>query len=293
MTVYDYQPFYGGALHDPSTSGGQVSRIDLYASPDRTGTVVATAGPAIRLRASAYRFTLPDSLPDGRYWCTVTFTPGKDLPPVTDRTVKVDFPLDAGLLASAEQIADKLGVPLPLTPQQREDFRDAIADAQSDVVGYLGRPLLPQPRTLSAVRPVYGYDLYDARAWPVHDLDDVVTVVSYKETEDGAYDVQLLIGLNAAAEKPIVRYIVAHAVEGIRNRPAASPNSGSGAGRRVTSVSAEGQSISYDSAPVAGQAGALPALDSLSGYRKFTIRPLPTVAASPWPYGRGRRYSRW
>ncbi|MFD9248386.1 hypothetical protein [Streptomyces bottropensis] len=292
MTVYDYTPVYGGSAHDPGTSGGQVTRIDLYSSPERSGIPAATAGPAVRLRATAYRFTLPD-LSDGRYWCTVTFTPGKDLPPVTDRTIKVDFPLGAGLLASPEQIADKLGVPLPLTAQQREDFRDAISDAQSDVVGYLGRPLIPQPRTLTDVQPVYGYDLYDPRAWPVHDLDDVVTVVSYKETQDGAYDVQLLVGLNAAAEQPIVRYVIAHAVEGIRNNPAAGPDTGSGEGRRVTSVSAEGQSISYDSAPAAGQAGALPALDSLSGFRKLVVRPLPVVAASPWPYGRGRRYSRW
>jgi hypothetical protein len=288
VTVYEYMPVYGGSAYDPGTSGGQVTRIDLYSSPERSGTPAATAGPAVRLRATAYRFTMPD-LPDGRYWCTVTFTPGKDIPAVADRTVKVDYPLGTGLLASPEQIADKLGVPLPLTAQQREAFRDAIADAQSDVAGYLGRPLVPRPRTLTAVQPFYGFDLNDPRSWPVPDMDDAVHVVSYKETADGAYDVRLLVGLNAAAERPIVRYIVAHAVETIRN----SPDSGSGGGRRVTSVSAEGQSISYDSAPVAGQAGALPALDSLAGYRKLVYRPIPVVAASPWPYGHGRRYRRW
>ncbi|MBV1940761.1 hypothetical protein KUF83_29960 [Streptomyces sp. BV286] len=296
MTVYDYQPVHGGALHDPGASGGQATQISLYASAERTGTPVATAGPAVRLRATAYRFTLPDGLPEGRYWCTVTFIPGKDQPPVTDRTVKMDFPLGTGLLASAEQIADKLGVPLPLTASQRESYRDAIADAQSDVAGYLGRPLLPQPRTLTDVKPLYGYDLYDPRAWPVHELDDVVTVTSYSDNADGedTYDVQLMVGLNAAAERPIVRYVIAHAAEGIRNSPTQPPGSTStDRGRRVSSVSAEGQSVSFESAPVAGQAGALPALDSLAGYRKLVIRPLPVVAAAPWPYGRGRRYSRW
>lgn len=290
MTVYDYMPVYGGAAFDPGTSGGEVTRIDLYSSPERSGTPAATAGPAVRLRATAYRFTLPD-LPDGRYWCTVTFVPGKDLPAVTDRTVKVDLPLGTGLLASPEQIADKLKVPLPLTAQQREDFRDAIADAQSDVAGYLMQPLLLQPRTLAAVHPLYGYDLYDPRAWPLRDVDDVVTVVSYSENEDGTYDVQLLLGLDAAGEKPIVRYVIAHAVESIRNDPSATENGG--AGRRVTSLSAEGQSISYDSAPIEGQAGALPTLASLAGYRKRVYRPIPVVPATPWPYGRGRRYSRW
>lgn len=290
MTVYDYTPVYGGAAIDPDANGGEVTRIDLYGSPERSGTPATTAGPAVRLRATAYRFTLPD-LADGRYWCTVTFTPAKGMQPVTDRTVKVDFPLGTGLLASAEQIADKLKVPLPLTAQQREDYRDAIADAQSDVAGHLMQPLLPQPRTLSAVQPQSRYDLYDRRAWPLSDVDDVVTVVSYTEIEDGTYDVQVRIGLDGAAEKPIVRYVIAHAVESIRNNPNAAENSG--AGRRVTSLSAEGQSISYDSAPAEGQAGALPTLASLDGYRKRVFRPIPVVPATPWPYGRGRRYSRW
>lgn len=290
MTVYDYMPVYGGSAFDPGPSGGEVSRIDLYGSPERSGTPAATAGPAVRLSATAYRFTLPD-MPDGRYWCTVTFAPGKDIPPVTDRTVKVDFPLGTGLLASAEQIADKLKIPLPLTAQQREEFRDAITDAQSDVAGYLMQPLIPQPRTLTAVYPLYGYDLYDPRAWPLRSVDDVVTVTGYSEKEDGTYDVQLLLGLNAAAEPPIVRYVIAHAVEALRNDPAGSPDAG--AGRRVTSLSAEGQSVSYDSAPTEGQAGALPTLASLAGYRKRVYRPIPVVPAAPWPYGRGRRYSRW
>ncbi|MFF0754404.1 hypothetical protein [Streptomyces sp. NPDC004267] len=286
MTVYDYQPVYGGTACDPGPNGGSVSRIELYASPERTGTPAATAGPAVRLRAATYRFTLPD-MPDGRYWCTVTFTPTSSASPVSDRNVKVDFPLGTGLLASAEQIADKLQVPLPLSAAQREAFRDAIADAQSDVAGHLGRPLLPSPRTLSGARPLFGYDLYDARAWPLDGVDDIVTVARVTEKPDGRYDVDLLVGLDADAERPIVRYVVAHAAEGLRNDPA------TGNGRRVTSVSAEGQSISYETAPAAGQAGALPTLDSLNGYRKLLLRPLPVAPAQPWPYGRGRRYTRW
>ncbi|MFJ5143053.1 hypothetical protein [Streptomyces sp. NPDC088707] len=286
MTVYDYQPVYGGAACDPGSNGGSVSRIDLYTAPERTGAPAATAGPAARLRAATYRFTLPD-LPDGRYWCTVTFTPGANTHPATDRTVKIDFPLGTGLLASAEQIADKLNVPLPLSAAQREAFRDAIADAQSDVAGHLGRPLLPTPRTLTDARPLFGYDLLDARAWPLNGVDDIVTVAGVTEKADDRYDVDLLVGLDAAAEKPIVRYVVAHAAETLRNDPAA------GGGRRVTSVSAEGQSISYEAAPSAGQPGSLPTLDSLNDFRKLLLRPLPVVPAQPWPYGQGRRYTRW
>ncbi|WP_181160455.1 hypothetical protein [Streptomyces solincola] len=288
MAVYDYRPVWAGAMRDPDTDGGQVSRIDLYATPERNGTVVATAGPAVRLRSTVYRFTLPENLPDGRYWCTVTFTPGKDQPATTDRTVRVDFPLGTGLLASAEQIADKLGVPLPLTAAQREQYRTVIAEAQADVVAYLGRPVVPQPRTLLGVHPLFGYDLEDPQAWPIQHLDDAVTVVQHIDNLDGAYDVQLLVGLDGVLEEPIVRYVIAHASESIRTTAGAD-----GGGRRVTSVSAEGQSISYEAAPLAGQAGALPALDSLAGYRKRLYRPIPTAPAAPWPYGRGRRYSRW
>ncbi|MEU0857408.1 hypothetical protein ABZ352_18490 [Streptomyces griseofuscus] len=288
MAVFDYRPVWGGALSDPEPQGGQVARIDLYSSPERNGTVAATAGPAVRLRPAVYRFTLPDNLPDGRYWGTVTFIPGAGQPPAADRTVRVDLPLGTGLLASAEQIADKLGIPLPLSAQQREGYRDAVADAQADVAAYLGRPLLPQPMQLLSVHPTFGYGLDDAQAWPLHGVDDAVTVVDYSQNADGTYDVQLLLGLDAAAEEPIVRYVVAHAVESIRNSPSAGD-----ASRRVTSVSAEGQSISYDAAPLAGQAGALPTLDSLTGYRKRVYRPIATAPAAPWPYGRGRRYGRW
>ncbi|MFB8026017.1 MULTISPECIES: hypothetical protein [unclassified Streptomyces] len=291
MTVYDYQPVWAGALYDPAPAGGQVSRIDLYDNPGRTGDIVATAGPAVRLRAQAYRFTLSGDLADGRYWCTVTVIPSEGQTPTIDRTVRVDFPLGTGLLVSAEQIADKLGTSLPLTAAQRERYRDAITEAQADIVGYLNRPLIPQARLLRSVRPryEYGYSLDDARAWPVTDIDDVVTVVSHAENEDGTYDVQLLVGLDGAAEKPITRYLVAHATESIRNGPGDEGE----AGRRVTSVSAEGQSLSYEAAPAVGQAGALPALESLSGFRKLLYRPIPVPPAAPWPYGRGRRYNRW
>ncbi|WP_404949147.1 hypothetical protein HFP70_35785 [Streptomyces sp. ARC14] len=289
MAVYDYRPVWAGALCDPDTEGGQVTRIDLYASPERSGTVVASAGPAARLRSTVYRFTLPGDLPDGRYWCTVTVTPGKDQPAFTDRTVRVDFPVGTGLLASAEQVADKLGVSLPLTAAQREHYRTVLAEAQADVVAYLGRPVVPQPRTLRNVHPLFGYDLDDPQAWPIQRLDDVVSVVQYVDALDGTYDVQLLVGLDGVTEEPIVRYIVAHAAESIRTATTAE----GGSGRRVTSVSAEGQSISYEAAPLAGQAGAPPALTSLDGYRKLLYRPLPTVPAAPWPYGRGRRYNRW
>lgn len=291
MAVYLFRPVWAGAQCDPEPEGGQVSRIDLYASADRNGTVVATAGPAVRVGEYAYQFTLPDNLPDGRYWCTVTFTPADGASPAADRTVRLDLPLGTGLVASPEQLADELGVPLPLTAAQREDFRTKLGKAQADVAGYLNRPLVPSPKTLRGVHPMPFHELTDARAWPVPDVDDVVKVVSYAQDADESYTVRLRIGLDAAAEAPICRYVLAHATEGIRNSPGSEQTANGG--RRVTSVSAEGQSISYETSPTTGQAGALPTLDSLKNYRKLLWRPLPTAPATPWPYGGSRLYRRW
>ncbi|MEW1657833.1 hypothetical protein [Streptomyces sp. NPDC093707] len=289
MTVYDYRPVWAGATCDPVPHGGSVDRIELFATPERDGPAVASAGPAVRVREQVYRFALPDSLQNGRYWCAVSFQPTKDVPATVDRTVRLDLPRGSGLLASAEEVADELGLPLPLTAAQREHLWTRIRQAQADVSGYLCRPLIPAPLRLEGVTPLYGIPLDDPHAWPTpQGLDDVVSVSSYAATADGTYTVELLVGVDGSAEEPIVRYVVAHAAEALRN----DPSSPAGGSRRVTSVSAEGQSVSYDTAPLTGQVGALPVLDSLSGYRLRLYRPIATATPTPWPYGRRSR-RRW
>ncbi|MFM9647754.1 hypothetical protein ACKI1S_16600 [Streptomyces galilaeus] len=283
MSVVDYQPMYGGAHYDPEPAGGQVTSLVLYDGPERT-TEVAAAGPGTRLRAGAYRFALPD-VPPGRYWATVTFTPSNGAQPVKDRSVRLDLPLGLGLVTSPEAVADDLGVPLPLTPAQRDALMTAIRKAQSDVEGYLGRSLVPRVVTRTAVTPYWrpSEDLTDPEAWPF-ETDDVWRVSAYRDRGDGTYDVDLLVGLDGAAEDPVVRYVTAHAAESERNRPG-----GVGAqGRRVSSVSAEGQSISYESAPTAGQAGALPTIDTLSRLKRRLWQPLNIPPRPPWPYSSTR-----
>ncbi|MEU3499246.1 hypothetical protein ABZ726_00210 [Streptomyces hundungensis] len=287
MAVYDYRPIWAGAYCDPGPDGGSVDRIDLYTGPERTGTAAATAGPAVRVREGIYRFTLPE-VPDGRYWCVITVTPAKGQPAATNRMAVVDLPQGTGLVASAESVADELGVTLPLNAAQRERYWRAISKAQADVLAYIGRPLIPTFARLTKVLPKYGHALDDPRAWPVQD-DDVLTVASYTAHVDGTYDVEFLVGIDGTDEEPIVRYVVTHAAESLRNAPTAEADGG----RRISSLSAEGQSISYDAAPIPGQAGAPPTLDSLSSYRRRVFRPARTVAATPWPYGGARRYRRW
>lgn len=287
MGTYTYRPLYGGAYYDPEPAGGLVDRITLYSTPDRSGIPAATVGPAVRTAPGRYVFTLPD-VPDGRYWTTVSFTPAQGTPAAIDRTAYVDLPLDSGLVASPEAVADELGVPLPLTAPQRTTLQNAVRKAQADVTSYLGRTLIPRATTLRAVTPRWMADaLDDPDSWPLPDPDDIVEVAAYRHLGDGTYDVDFLIGLNGAAEEPIVRYVTSHAAESERQRPG-----GIGAdGRRVSSVSAEGQSVSYETSPAAGQPGALPAIETLSSLRRLVYRPLSRPARAPWPYSstRGRR----
>jgi hypothetical protein len=285
--VFDYEPMYGGAQYDPEPAGGAVSRLDLYGTADRSGPVVAAATTVTRLRAGVYRFDLPE-VPPGRYWGMVTFTPNDGAQPVKDTSPRLDLPMGMGLVTSPEAVADELGVPLPITPEQRGALETAIRNAQADVVGHINRPIVPRALTLRAVMPFYTGRLDDADTWPLPEQDDNVVVSAYRANSDGTYDVDFLIGLNGAREETIVRYVTAAATESERQRPG-----GVGAtGRRVTSVSAEGQSISYESAPTEGQAGAAPTLASLNRLRRSLYQPLNRPARPPWPYstyrGRGR-----
>ncbi|MGI5337660.1 hypothetical protein ACQEVS_09815 [Streptomyces sp. CA-181903] len=147
--------------------------------------------------------------------------------------------------------------------------------------------MVPTATTLPGISPRWTDALEDIETWPVH-IDDTAEVVSYRGNPDGTYDVDLLVGLNGAKEETVVRYVVAHAAESVRQRS----DGNTGPGRRVSSVSAEGQSISYESAPTAGQAGALPAIDSLNRLRRLTYQPLIRPPRAPWPYSSGRT-PRW
>ncbi|MCX4677612.1 hypothetical protein OG413_20280 [Streptomyces sp. NBC_01433] len=286
MSVYDHKPIWAGAHLDPAPAGGEVTRLDLYASPDRDGPVVASAAPASRLQAGLYRFDLP-AVPPGRYWGTVTLTPHGTAQPVTDTSVRLDLPTGQGLVASPEAVADALGVPLPLTSVQRAAYEEEIRGAQDDVATYLNRPLVPAVTTARGLTPLWTDALDDIDAWPVQ-FDDFADVIAHRPNPDGTYDVDLLIGLNGAQEKSVVRYVVAHAAESIRQRPGQN----TGPGRRVSSVSAEGQSVSYDSAPTTGQAGALPTIDSLKRLKRLVFQPLSRPPRAPWPYSSSRS-QRW
>jgi hypothetical protein len=107
MPIYDHEPMWAGAHYDPGPAGGEVPRLALFGTPDRSGPVLAEAGPATRLREGVYRFNL-DDLPPGRYYGIVTFTPTASAEPVKDRTVQLDAPLGTSLAAAWPHILDTL-----------------------------------------------------------------------------------------------------------------------------------------------------------------------------------------
>lgn len=279
MAHFDYIPRWGGVVVDPVANGGAVTRLTLFSDPERT-TVVAVADAARRLLYGPYRFDVPGTVPPGRYWATVLFTPSAGTAPVADQ-VRADLPAGIGLVATPEQVADHLGTELPLTPAIREQYLVAIEEAQADVEAYLGRPLCPRALTLTGVRPNPGLPPSDPRAWPIPPMTDKVVVASFARQADGSYRVELQVGLDGAAEGPIRRFVAAHAAEALRLR--------SGEGRRVASVSAEGQSISYEAAARAGEPGSLPQIEGLRRYRRAAVYQSTRGTHTPlFPYG-----SRW
>lgn len=298
MSRFDFRPKTGGAEYDPVNVGGQVTAMTLFTTADRSGAPTGVVPSPTRPRPGVYRFEIPDTLPPGRYWCSVTYTPAANMPTVVDSSVRLDLPLGTGLVTSPEAVAKQLRMPLPLTVEQREDFLDEIRTAQADVQAHIGRPLVPYLAKLTGVMPAYGVDPGDWRAWRGEVSDEDFEVDAYTAYPDGTYDVTLQVGLDGAVEEPIRRYVAVHAAEMLRL-------SGVYGKRRVSSVSAEGQSVSYEASPgsngmgsrtsrgnMSPAAGQMPTLSSLDEYRFAPVFVRKKYAAAPWPYGPSH-FGRW
>lgn len=183
-------------------------------------------------------------------------------------------------IVSWEVVAKRLGIPVEsVTATQAEDITEAILDAQADVENALNRPLIAEQVIRTGLHPAPGYaqTLTSEKAWTV-DFDDEFTVETVEAEEGGTYKVTFKVGLHAPNERPIVRYVTAAAVAELRARPTG------GYGKRgVSSMSAEGQSITYDPAPKGEEAGALPTLASLRRYKRFGAYKANRGPRAPWP----------
>lgn len=178
--------------------------------------------------------------------------------------------------------------------EHQDVIRDAILDAQADVVAHLGRVITPTTFVETAREPDW------SGGWNLTPLDHPVTEVTsavastYSDgTPTGYYTITYTAGLDARTDEvlhPIRRYIKAHAL----NSPAITRlwrDTPEGQGG-IRSASTQGQTITYEratlgggGAPGSGVPGALPTLASLdrwrvAGRRVYQRQSVP----GQWPY---------
>jgi len=195
----------------------------------------------------------------------------------------------AGVDAAA--VATRLGLdPAGLSPTVQARIEAAIEDTEAKVEAYLQRPLVSDTSTVKDLYPTWGFDLEDYRAWQyVADrFDDVFTVDSYAPAASGQvgyYDVTFTVGLDVAADPSlgaIRAFIAQDAAAALREDPTFTAVT-----RAVTSVSADGQSVTYEKATTPEAIGARLALTSIKRWRRVSIYARPAGVFTPWPYYTG------
>lgn len=172
-----------------------------------------------------------------------------------------------GLIIQADTVARLAGLPRPLSTDDQWRVEQAILDAQSDVTAYLGQPITPLLATENGLYPQSAYlSLTDRRQWLLSNVPVIEVLTAEPEGLEpfpiGTYTVTYTYGLNVVTDplmEPVRRWIRASVLASPEVSAVYATSIGSG-GRVVTSVSAEGQSISYGAvqvpaAAVAGTAG--------------------------------------
>lgn len=187
------------------------------------------------------------------------------------------------LLVAVDVVARRFNKqPSDLTETERDLIEDYIVDGADAVEAEIGRSPFARQVTLTGRAPVsFRYPLEDARAWDLYDeLGDIYRVVTATAAPDGTYTLDLLVGIDGANERPIVRFVTAHAEASVRGNPSLKHLYA----RKVTSVSAEGQSISYgDDKPAKQDAGAGPDLGTLRKYKRIAVHKVQGRMDPPWP----------
>lgn len=188
-------------------------------------------------------------------------------------------------LVKPEVVGVRLNLPQPIPGKLRPRIVLAIEDAQNKVQAYLNRPLVATDRTLTGLTPDERYSLDDKRAWFQVDFQDRYRVGSWvaNANDPTLFDVTFRVGLDVASDPelaPILSFIGKDAAADLRADPAFTA-----AARAVSSVSAGGQSVSYENAPTGGEAvGAPPPLSSLKSWKRHAIYQAPAPRTPPWPY---------
>ncbi|GHE31680.1 hypothetical protein GCM10017673_38040 [Streptosporangium violaceochromogenes] len=167
-------------------------------------------------------------------------------------------------MATPEDVAIRIRLPRPLSPEQRLILQDAIDDALAAATTHLRTSPIPRQYTEHGVTPAAG-------SWPVKRRPLIEIVSTAPELEGGnptgRYTVVYRAGLDPQADPDygaaLRRYVLGHA-ESMPQVVEISP-----AGRRIRSAGLEGQNITYETGPQpgSGAAGAPPTLATLSPWR--------------------------
>lgn len=143
---------------------------------------------------------------------------------------------------------------------------EAIRAATVDVEAYLGRFVVPTE--VVETRVVRAWNGLRLRHSPVRDLVATVAEVDADDTETGLYTVTYVAGIDAAAEAeyaPIRNWVTAAAqvFPPVRRLVAAAGK------REVRTVSAEGQSVTYENSPKSSDVptAGVPPLSSVDRWR--------------------------
>lgn len=198
-------------------------------------------------------------------------------------------------IVTADEVALRMGLPTPLSEQDRLRVEAAIVDAQTDLEGYLGRPVTPRDYTETGLFPYpQGFQLRHQPVISVISQTPELNPVGDYET--GLYTVVYTAGLDGVADpdlEPLRRYVRTHAIyspelqEMLRKlTPEAT--------RVMRSSSVEGQSVTYEDAytpagePGSGAPGSLPTLASCDRWRLRSVYQRPSRPGWwHWPHGRG------
>jgi hypothetical protein len=287
--------------------------VRLYPTPERTGTPVVVplvikaiprlAGAAAGATTSNVVYVADTTLVTSGRWYPVIVGETHDGTESTIPLDAADLNPDPRLVVLPEELAVRAKLPLPLSAADREVIIGAILDAQADVSGYLGRrSLMPSTYVQHGVAPSY----YGDGSWTLtaHGDEEIVSVTSATPEATGGvltglYTVEYVAGINVRENEeysPIRRYVRAHALNSPEfNRLWQASETGKAA-RTVRTVSAEGQSVTFENAsagggsssdakPGSGAPGALPTLASLDRWRVAGRRVYqgPTRTGQ-WPY---------
>lgn len=207
------------------------------------------------------------------------------------------------LVVKVEQVARMLGLAQPLEEADRWLVEQAIADAQSDLEAYLGRPVSKGEYTQHhLLRFCGGFHL---KHFPVHEIISTVVEAYDNGQPTGYWTVTYVAGLDGEADpelEPIRRFIRTHAaysplVQSLFRRLLPEQ------ARKVTNLSVEGQSVTYGDAFATeaqaselGLPGGLPSMKSCDRWRIAGRMPhmAPTQVNEPWPYeNRDAWWWRW